>query len=81
MSALAANCEDGPSWTPLIDPARYDRRPGLSGPERAALAALAKRPQRWPRGVGDAVARLLDPINDVLDLAGCDASHVWGRGR
>ena len=79
MTALAAGQQDGLGWTPLIDPERYDRRPGLSGPERAALAALAKRPQRWPRGVGDAVARLLDPINDVLDLAGCDASHSWAR--
>jgi len=80
MTVLALAHEEGPRWTPLVDPARYDRRATLDRTERWALGLLAARPSRWPRGVGDAVARLLVPINDVLDVAGCHSSRGWARG-
>ena len=80
MTVLAlAHEKDGPRWTPLIDPARYERRATLNRRERWAVGLLEARPSRWLRGVGDAVARLLVPINDVLDVAGCHTSHGWAR--
>jgi hypothetical protein len=79
MTVLALAREGGPRWTPLIDPARYERRATLDRNERWALGLLEARPSRWPRCVGDAVARLLVPIDDVLDVAGCHSSHGWAR--
>jgi integrase len=65
-------------WTPLLDPARYDRGAALTGGEHQALALLAEHRYRWPGGVAGALGRLTAPIDDALDVI---ASHPawWGR--
>ncbi len=58
--------------------ARYDRSTALRGGEREALALLAVHRYRWPVDAADALARLIEPIDDALDVID---SHPewWGR--
>lgn len=79
MTALStASLERGRRWTPLLDTRRYERAPTLTPGERDALALLDAHRYRWPTGVAGALARLIGPIDDALDLID---SHPdwWGR--
>ena len=58
---------------------RYDRRPGLTEAERAAVSELAGQRTRRPEELSSAVARLTDPIDDVLGVVTPHAAR-WGRG-
>lgn len=60
-------------WRSPIDLGRYDRTPALTASEKAALDALirrriGRRASRWPMRPKNALARLLQPLLDVLDL-------------
>ena len=69
MTALAAErLEDRPRpvWVLALSANAYDRPPGLSAAERAAVGELAGQRTRWPPELSAAVARLTEPIDDVL---------------
>ena len=69
MTALAAErLEDRPRpvWVLALSDRRYDRRPGFREVERAAVGELAGQRTRWPAELSVAVARLTEPIDDVL---------------
>ncbi|HEY0601880.1 MAG TPA: tyrosine-type recombinase/integrase, partial [Herpetosiphonaceae bacterium] len=59
------------SWTWPVDLAEYDQMPTLYADELEALAELVrlyeKGCQRWPPIVHTALARILRPLNDVLN--------------
>jgi site-specific recombinase XerD len=79
MSAWAAALRaelHPPPWPSGI--ARYDRRTGLSAAERDALSAVAASRNRWPAGAALTLARLTEPVDDVLAFVTPRA--VW-RGR
>ena len=78
MIGSAAVREPERRWAPLLDPSRYDRAAALTAGERDALGLLGAHRYRWPAGAAGALARLIDPIDDALDVI---ASHPgwWGR--
>jgi integrase len=81
MTALVAeHLEDRPRlvWVLALSDRRYDRRPGLSEAERAAVGELAGQRTRWPPELSGAVARLTEPIDDVLRIVTPQAPW-WGR--
>lgn len=65
-------------WVLALDPNRYVRSPLLSPSERAALLKLHRSPTRWRTELSSAVARLTEPIDDVLAVV---TPHTawWGR--
>ncbi|MDT5155827.1 MAG: hypothetical protein QOH51_184 [Acidobacteriota bacterium] len=70
----------GSEWRWLIDLRAYQRRPSLSVAEREALALLNERfragQKAWPEPVRAALARLLRPLYDVLEVTGaCKAAR------
>ncbi|MGI8715278.1 MAG: hypothetical protein ACR2NR_19270 [Solirubrobacteraceae bacterium] len=75
---LAAVPEPQRRWVPRLDRARYDRGAELTGGERDALGLLAVHRYRWPAGAASALARVIEPIDDALDVID---SHPewWGR--
>jgi len=77
-AVLAVVPEPQRQWMPQLDPAVYDREAPLTDGEREALALLAEHRYRWPVGAADALARLIGPIDDALDVIN---SHPewWGR--
>jgi hypothetical protein len=78
-AATAERLEDRrPVWVLALSASRYDRRPGLTGAERAAVEELAGQRTRWPPDLSEAVARLTDPIDDVLRIVTPQAPW-WGR--
>jgi site-specific recombinase XerD len=82
MTALAAErSQDAPQpvWVLALSANHYDRRPGLSEAERAAVGELAGQRTRWTAELSVAVARLTDPIDDVLRIVTPQAEW-WGRG-
>jgi hypothetical protein len=81
MTALAAErLEDRPKpvWAPALSANAYDRRPGLTEAERAAVGELAGQRTRWPPELSGALARLTEPIDDVLRIVTPQAPW-WGR--
>jgi integrase len=78
MTALAAVFELERRWTPLIDPARYERTATLSDRERDALAVLDAHRYRWPAGTANALSRLIAPVDEALDVIASDSAW-WGR--
>jgi site-specific recombinase XerD len=82
MTGLAAErSHDGPRpvWVLALSDNRYDRRPVLTEAERAAVRELAHQRTRWPEELSRAIARLTDPIDDVLAVVTPQAAW-WGRG-
>jgi site-specific recombinase XerD len=82
MTALAAErSQDAPQpvWALALSANHYDRRPGLSEAERAAVSELAGQRTRWPAELSAVVARLTDPIDDALRIVTPQAAW-WGRG-
>ena len=82
MTALAGErSQDAPQpvWVLALSANHYDRRPGLSEAERAAVGELAGQRTRWPAELSAAVARLTDPIDDVLRIV-TPRAPWWGRG-
>ena len=82
MTALAGErSQDAPQpvWVLALSASHYDRRPGLSEAERAAVGELAGQRTRWPAELSAVVARLTDPIDDVLRIVTPQAAW-WGRG-
>jgi integrase len=65
-----------PAWPSGI--ASYDRRAGVSTAERDALAAVQASKYRWPAGAAVALARLTDPVDDVLAFV-TPRAVWWGR--
>ena len=62
-----------PPWAMPLAPEAYDRAPGLSPAERAALSVLGARDRRTvagPRSAWQALARLSAPLEDVHALSG-----------
>ena len=81
MTALAAErLEDWPrpAWVLALSASRYDRQPGLTDAERAAVGELAGQRTRWPPELSLTVARLTEPIDDVLRIVTPQAPW-WGR--
>src|SRR5690242_15966393 len=67
-------------WRWLIDLRAYQRHRSLSASEREALALLNERfragQKAWPEPVRAALARLLRPLYDVLEVTGaCKAAR------
>lgn len=65
-----------PAWPAGIT--RYDRRTELSGAERDALGAVAASRYRWPVDAAVTLARLTDPVDDVLAFV-MPRAVWWGR--
>ena len=81
MTALAAHrSHDAPRpvWVLALSANCYDRRPGLTEAERAAVGELAGQRTRWPPELSGALARLTEPIDDVLRIVTPQAPW-WGR--
>ena len=79
MSALsAASLPAQLRWMPLISTVGYDRSPLLSELERGAVSELSMTRTRWPADLGRALARLTEPIDDVLGVVTPHAAW-WGR--
>jgi len=66
VSALAAIHEDRPTWVLALAGNHYDRSPGLTRRERAALATLGR--PRWWHDLRGTAARLTEPIEDVIGV-------------
>lgn len=67
-------------WQSPIDLGHYDRSPALTASEKTALDALVqrrigRRASRWPVRAKKALARLLQPLLDVLDLTDARDGH------
>ena len=58
--------------------AGYDRRTELSVAERDALASVSASKHRWPADAAVTLARLTDPVDDVLAFVTPQAVW-WGR--
>jgi hypothetical protein len=67
-----------PRWSVPFDPEVYDRARLLTTTERTALAELRGSNTRWPKDLSAAVARLTDPIDDVLGVV-MPQTRWWGR--
>ena len=65
-------------WVLALSDRRYDRQPGLSEAERVAVGELAGQRTRWPPELSVALARLTEPIDDVLRIVTPQAPW-WGR--
>jgi integrase len=80
MTALAERREDRPRpvWVLALSANGYDRQPRLTEAERAAVSELAGQRTRWPPELSGALARLTDPIDDVLRIVTPQAPW-WGR--
>jgi site-specific recombinase XerD len=81
MTALAAERREDrprPVWVLALSDRGYDRRPGLTGAERAAVGELAGQRKRWPPELSAALVRLTEPIDDVLRVVTPQAPW-WGR--
>ena len=70
--------ESTPAWIPGLNVGRYDRATGLSAGERRALRTLGRARTTWPKEVAPALARLLEPIEDVITFVALRAQW-WGR--
>jgi integrase len=77
-AVLATVSESERQWMPRLDRTRYDCSAALTGGERDALALLSVQRYRSPAGAASALARLIEPIDDALDVID---SHPewWGR--
>jgi integrase len=78
MSALPAVEQDATAWVLALSGNDYDRSPWLTASERAAVAQLSRSRTRWPTELGAAVARLTEPMDDVLGVVAPQAAW-WGR--
>ena len=78
MSAVPAFNDHRPAWVMALADRRYDRTPQLSSAERAALGELSESRTRWPPALAATVARLTEPIDDVLAVVTPHAAW-WGR--
>jgi integrase len=67
-------------WELALSGHRYDRSPALTATELAAVAELAGSRTRWPADLSLALARLTEPIDDVLSVV-CPQAAWWGRYR
>ena len=78
MSAVPAFNDHHPAWVMALADRRYDRTPQLSAAEQAALGELSGSRTRWPPALAATVARLTEPIDDVLAVV---TPHTawWGR--
>ena len=79
LSAAGVKDAPRPTWVLALSANHYDRRRALTDPERAAVGELAGQRTRWPTECSVAVARLTDPIDDVLRVVTPQAAW-WGRG-
>jgi integrase len=78
VSALPAREQRGPAWVLALSGNDYDRSPLLTASERAAVSELSTSRTRWPSDLSAAVARLSQPMDDVLEVVTPQAAW-WGR--
>ena len=78
MSALPALTLPQSAWVLALSDRRYDRSPQLTATEQTALVELCRSPARWRTELSAAVARLTEPIDDVLAVVVPQAAW-WGR--
>jgi integrase len=71
VTALAAVHEGRPTWVLALAAKDYDRSPGLSRAERAALTTFGR--PRWWHDLRGTAGRLTDPIDDVLKVTTAEA--------
>jgi integrase len=78
VSALPALRDQRPVWALALTGNRYDRSPLLTATELAAVSELAGSRTRSPADLSLALARLTEPMDDVLSVVTPQAAW-WGR--